>query len=183
MIPQLVDRRSGVRVQDLVVELQGVYERLVEPLGLEDWVFDLVLVADEAMEGLNGQFRGKDGRTDVLSFSYLLDEAPGQCSLAQGMGSAAKDLWVDRLAQPDSSGPGALIGEVILAPDFVTQRCKEKGWPPENEFPLLVVHGALHLLGWDHKGDLETEMMRKLEEDRLSVCGLSHPLRTEEGFI
>ncbi len=53
----------------------------------------------------------------------------------------------------------------------------------EQEFPLLVIHGALHLLGWEHEDELETEMMRNMEEERLTVCGLPHPLRKNEGLI
>jgi len=123
MILRLVDRRSGKKSGLEPWDLSAPWpdlRTLVEGLGKEDWHVDLVLVDDRAMAELNGDFRGKPDVTDVLSFSYLEDEGPGQPDLAAYGAGARHDLW---WADPPSAGgaPEA-VGEVILAPRFVADR-------------------------------------------------------------
>ena len=77
---------------------------------------------------------------------------------------------------PENDTTG-VVGEVVLAPGFVTERCRRKGWPLEHEIPLLVVHGILHILGWDHASEAETVAMQAVEEEILFARGLPHPLR------
>jgi len=178
MILRLVDRRSGKKSGLEPWDLSAPWpdlRTLVEGLGKEDWHVDLVLVDDRAMAELNGDFRGKPDVTDVLSFSYLEDEGPGQPDLAAYGAGARHDLW---WADPPSAGgaPEA-VGEVILAPRFVADRCTRKGWPVEAEVPLLVIHGCLHLLGWEHETPTDTEAMRDIEQDLLQAADLTHPLR------
>ena len=72
---------------------------------------------------------------------------------------------------------GPTVGEVVLAPGFVADRCQDMGWVLEQEIPLLVVHGILHLMGWEHVGNDEVEAMQKVEEGILAAAGLPHPLR------
>ncbi len=180
MISRLLDRRSPPNCEDQVVHQLDLFSRLVADLGCPHWVFDLVLVEDEAMARLNYQFRGKQEVTDVLSFSYLLEGGPSACDLSRGQGGAFLDLWVDPLAVTGHDGESPQIGEVILAPCFITTRCRQRRWTVEDEFPLLVVHGGLHLLGWDHQNDGQTKAMRDLEQKYLATCGLPHPLRQEE---
>lgn len=180
MILRLVDRRAKPDPLDLVVSQLNLFEDLVKELGCPHWVFDLVLIDDEAMVQLNEQYRGKEGVTDVLSFSYLMEVAPGPCHLNGGCSGAYHDLWVDPLSDPGSESEQQQIGEIIVAPSFVSNRCRQRQWSVKNEFPLLVVHGALHLLGWDHQTEDETRGMRDLEKEFLAVCGLPHPLQPEE---
>ncbi len=180
MISRLVDRRLKFDDQDLVVQQLGLLGDLVAPLGHPQWAFDLVLVEDEAMTELNGQYRDKDGVTDVLSFSYLLQEGAGPCDLKAAEGGAFHDLWIDPFSQAGLEENLQQIGEIILAPSFVKHRCQQRGWPLVEELPLLVVHGSLHLLGWDHQNEKETRAMRELEQKYLTACGLTHPLLPEE---
>ena len=150
---------------------------LVEPLGRPDWSVDLVLVDDKAMAGLNEGFRKVSGVTDVLSFSYLLDTGAGEPDLARGRGHAFNDLWLDTLSVTREDVPAQAVGEIVLAPGFVAGRCREEGWAPEHEFPLLVVHGVLHVLGWDHISDPEAVAMQAVEVVILAAGGLPHPIR------
>ncbi len=180
MILQLVDRRARPDGDDLVVRQLTIFKKLVAGLGRPHWAFDLVLIDDESMTQLNDQYRGKDGVTDVLSFSYLLNEGTGPCHLSGGVDGACHDLWLDPLASPGTGEEQQQIGEIIVAPFFVAERCSQRQWSLENEFPLLVVHGALHLLGWDHETEEEAQQMKDLEENYLKSCSLPHPLRPEE---
>jgi len=76
------------------------------------------------MRGLNAAYRGKDKPTDVLSFE--LDE------------------------RPDPSGP-PLLGDVVISVDTAARQAAARGVPLDAEVRLLLVHGILHLLGYDHE--------------------------------
>ena len=145
-------------------------------LGRPDWGCDVVLVDDGIMAGLNEEFRNVPGVTDVLSFSYLQGAGSGEAVLKRGQGHAFSDLWLDSLVTEEESGQTQVVGEVVLAPRFIVDRCGEKNWPENHEIPLLVVHGILHILGWDHEGERETAAMRNVEAEILAVEGLPHPL-------
>lgn len=167
----LVDRFAGAsRLEDPFRDARR-WNELVKELGHPDWRADLVLVDDDAMARLNEAYRGKAAVTDVLSFSYLLEIGQGDPALAQGRSGAAQDLWLDPFETTGDS-----IGEILLAPDFVTRRCRERGWPIEHELPLLVVHGCLHLLGWDHEEAQQGARMRAVETRLLEAAGVPHPL-------
>jgi len=150
---------------------------MVKTLGRPDWAVDVVLIDDETMAGLNREFRQKDGVTDVLSFSYLQVSGPGDPDLPGGQGHAFRNLWLDTLVRDHENESDRTVGEVILAPGFVAARCRERGWALDHEIPLLVVHGILHLLGWEHTSDKESEAMRTVEVGVLASAGLPHPLR------
>lgn len=186
MILNLVDQRSfaggpegtgrgGAWVRDNF----GLLTLLAAQVGPADWAVDLVLVDDARMAGLNEGFRGADGVTDVLSFSYLAAADEGRADLAAGVGHAAHDLQLDagEAEAAALSGAPPVVGEVILAPDFVGARCEANGWPIGLEFPLLVVHGLLHILGWDHQEEEERQAMQDIEEAVLAGHELAHPLR------
>jgi probable rRNA maturation factor len=154
----------------------GLLSRLTAGLGRPDWGCDVVLVNDEVMAGLNQEFRNVSGVTDVLSFSYLQNTGEGEAVLQGGQGHAQADLWLDSLATDQDKGQTQVVGEVVLAPRFIVDRCAERGWPENREIPLLVVHGVLHILGWDHRNEGETKDMREIEAGILAGEGLPHPL-------
>ena len=181
MILEWVDRRAGpetVMFEDFDERFRkDLLAGLAEPLGQPGWAVDVVLVDDESMAGLNEDFRKVPGVTDVLSFSYLQDTGPGLPDLARGQGCAFTDLWLDTLSVTREDGAAVTVGEVVLAPGFVADRCRMKKWSLEHEIPLLVVHGILHILGWDHANEGEAEAMQVVEEEILAAGGLPHPLR------
>ncbi len=148
------------------------YAELVAPLGRPDWHAELAWVGDETIRDLNARFRGRDETTDVLSFSNLVAAGPGSPALAEGEGGARSDLWWEAGGEPE----GGAVGEIVIAPGFVAERCAERGWDFAAELPWLVVHGALHLLGWDHMETAEASAMQTAERDALARCGRRHPL-------
>lgn len=178
MILSLIDRRRfpAAAAAAALHAPWPVLTELAAAVGPDNWRIDLVLVDDEAMIGLNRDYRGADGPTDVLSFSYLLEAAPGGRApdVRVGERGARHDLWVD----PLDAGAGAAFpaGEVVLAPEFITGRCRERGWAPDHEMALLVVHGCLHILGWEHDDEADRRAMMDLETAVLRGCGLPHPL-------
>ncbi len=172
----LVDRRVVCPVlPELVGEQWSRLVRLATSIGGAPWQVNVVLVEDEEMAAINRQFRGGHGVTDVLSFSYLAVEGSGEPHLKQGCGCAPTDLWTGDF--DGCPGEGGAVGEIVLAPDFVVTRCRANLWAVEEEFPLLLVHGCLHLVGWDHEQTAERAAMRDHETRILAAEGLPHPLR------
>ncbi len=174
---ELVDRRGGVPSSDPwagAAKRWPLLAALGADLGAPDWTVDVVLVDDAAMADLNRRWRGGEGVTDVLSFSYLEETGSGEPALAAGRCGAARELWLS----PEARTAGLpAVGEIVLAPAFVFERCTYMGWDPDREWPLLVVHGLLHLLGWEHATDAARDIMQVRETEVLGRAGLVHPLR------
>nr|MEE4268957.1 rRNA maturation RNase YbeY [Candidatus Krumholzibacteria bacterium] len=154
---------------------RGLVQELATDIGPPSWKVDLVLVDDNRMVELNKEYRFKDGPTDVLSFSYNLEEHSSQGSLAKGQYHAACNLVLPFEVEHD--GDHALVGELVIAPEFVTTRCHANGWSVAAEFPLLVVHGLLHIMGWEHDTAEKKSAMQDLEEEILAAHKLTHPMR------
>lgn len=108
------------------------------------------VVDDKVMRKLNRQHRGVDGTTDVLSFTY--DDA-------------------DFPARDDKSGHD-LLGEIVISAPKVKKQAKEAGRTIKAEFALMVVHGTLHLLGFDHCTESEERKMFALQQDILMEQGI-----------
>lgn len=108
----------------------------------------VALSDDETVRGLNAQFRGKDKPTNVLSFP-----AP------TGMGP---------------EGPQAL-GDIVLAQETIEREAAEQGVPAAHHLQHLIIHGLLHLLGFDHETEAEADEMEGIEIDVLSTLGIANP--------
>jgi probable rRNA maturation factor len=138
----------------------------------------VVLVDDDEMAELNRRYRNRPGPTDVLSFTYLAPDGDGECALAAGVGRAFRDLWLATPSEPAESR-WEVVGEIVLAPAYVTERCGRHGWDTTLEWALLTVHGSLHLMGWEHATAAGRRSMRAAEVELLALRGLDHPLRHE----
>lgn len=103
----------------------------------------IAIVDIAEMTALNEQHRGKVGPTDVLSF-----ECDDLCAVFG----------------PDEP---IIIGDVIIAPEVAETQAAEYGHTVEEELNLLLVHGILHLLGYDHIEDADDEVMRAREQSIL----------------
>ena len=112
----------------------------------------ITLVDDDEMASWNSRALGKVGPTDVLSFPVE--------SLRPGEVPAVV---------PD--GPPLLIGDVVIAPDYVRRQAGEQGSDADDEIALMVAHGVLHLLGYDHQNDPEAEVMEAREREILAAVG------------
>lgn len=108
----------------------------------------LVLSDDARVRGLNREWRGKDAATDVLSF-------PGGDFAAQG-------------------GPRAL-GDIVLAFETAARDAAGAGAPLTAHASHLVIHGLLHLLGYDHAALGEALAMERLESEIMTRLGLHDP--------
>jgi probable rRNA maturation factor len=70
-------------------------------------------------------------------------------------------------------GPPLLVGDVVIAPDYVRRQAVEYGTGADDEMALMVAHGILHLLGYDHQEDVDAELMEGRERDILATQGRS----------
>ena len=117
----------------------------------------LVLADDALVQTLNRDYRDKDKPTNVLSFA-LLDDL---------------DDTDDVLARDE--GMPILIGDVILAFETVQREAREQGKSVGDHLTHLVIHGVLHLLGYDHQSDPDADRMEKLETSILARMGIADP--------
>ena len=102
--------------------------------GLADCELSLTLTTDRAIRRLNRDFRGIDTATDVLSFSQI-----------EQAGAAPLD--------PDSvtNSPGLPVGDVVISIDTALRQARESRVSPAARLRRLLIHGFLHLLGYDHE--------------------------------
>ena len=114
----------------------------------------VVLTSDEEVRSLNAEWRGKDKPTNVLSFPQ----------------AEADDL--DDVEQP---GPELMLGDIVLARETCIREAEDKALPLPAHAAHLLVHGTLHLLGYDHGDDQAAEDMEAREVRALARLGLADP--------
>lgn len=141
------DERSGPGTPDVDVDLDGLASLLARALAAEGVPAgaeaSLTLVDADRIAELKAEHLDGDGSpTDVLSFPIDGADGPGTDS---GAGPADASDW--------------MVGDVVLCPSVAAAQAPEHAGTVEDELALLVVHSALHLVGWDHVTDTErTEM-------------------------
>lgn len=114
----------------------------------------ILFTNDEAMRDLNRTYRGKDKPTNVLAFANL-EAAPGASAMS-----------------PPSE---LLLGDVVLAFETVRQEALASDKPMAHHVSHLIVHGVLHLLGFDHQKAKEARTMEALERTALARIGIGDP--------
>lgn len=111
----------------------------------------VALTGDAEMRILNRTWRGKDTSTNVLSFPA-----------------------------DDEIGDPSFLGDIVLAYETVLTEARERSIPIEDHVAHLVVHGVLHLLGFDHADDAQAEQMESLERTALASLGIADPYAEPE---
>ena len=135
----------------------------------------VVLTGDAAIAKLNAQWRNKRGPTDVLSFPA--DDRPRR----GGVPACAKPASAGRTAKARAKrdeGRPALLGDVVVAYGVAVRDSRAEGKPLGDHLAHLVVHGTLHLMGYDHDSDDAAERMEALERRILGTLGLPDPYRS-----
>lgn len=134
-----VANESGTEVDE--VGLAALARHVLSTMGISPLAeLSLMLVTEDAMERLHVQYMGEAGATDVLAFA--------QDDLSSGAPVSGSD-----------EVPEALLGDVVICPDFAERQARTQGHSLETELHVLCAHGVLHLLGYDHADpDEEREM-------------------------
>ena len=104
--------------------------------GAKTDTFSVAFVTDDSMWRTNWAFRGKDSTTDVLSFPHVPDDF-----------------------DPDKNN----LGDIVISADQAAKQAGENGVTLENEIRQLILHGVLHLCGYDHETDSGEMDARELE--------------------
>ncbi|MGI9481307.1 MAG: rRNA maturation RNase YbeY [Hyphomicrobiales bacterium] len=109
------------------------------------------LANDDEVRQLNHEYRNKDAPTNVLSFESRV----------------AADGWSAEMPRP--------VGDIILGYGVVSREAAEQGKSLESHLCHLIVHGVLHLVGYDHQDDMAADKMEELEVKILAALGIENP--------
>ncbi len=148
---------------DIAALAEIATDAALERVGLEPSVFEISLLAcdDARITTLNADFRDKPKATNVLSWPS--DER-----------AAAMDGEMPLAPQP---GPDNELGDIAIAYDTCAREAAEAGKPMHDHTIHLLVHGTLHLLGFDHERDRDATLMEGLETEILGKLGIPDPYR------
>jgi probable rRNA maturation factor len=150
---EVVNRQRRVRIDR--GRIAHLADQALEAVGRPDAAITVAFVRDAAIRRLNRDYRGKDISTDVLSFPAEQD-MPAAAGLAQ--------------AGRVEDGPGGYLGDVVISADKAVSQAQESCYSFEREVSELVIHGVLHLCGYDHETDqgemnrMELKLRRRLLE-------------------
>jgi probable rRNA maturation factor len=152
------DEQSDIAV-DLPRWLRLARLVLAEERAPVDAEVSLIFVDEPAIADLNARFLGGTGPTDVLSFPIDDDHVPsGRQPDVGGRGPGATGDPVD---------PPVVLGDVVLCPSVAARQAPEHAGTVDAELALLVVHGVLHLLNYDHAEEAEAATMQRRERELL----------------
>lgn len=146
-----VDAMRWVRLARMVLDEQGVRG---------DAELSMLFVDEKAMSDLNERFLGREGPTDVLAFPIddeLIESGRQPDQGGRGPGSPA-----------EPSDAPILVGDVVICPRVAERQAKEHLITLDDEMALLVVHGVLHLLGFDHEESDDAEAMERRERELMA---------------
>lgn len=118
----------------------------------QDVEVTLLFVDESEMSSYNERFLDRQGPTDVLAFPV-------------------EELIPGVVPDHDPQGPPLMLGDVVVAPAYVRRQAAEHGVTFEDEMALMVTHGILHLLGYDHIEDDDAERMEARERELLAKAG------------
>ena len=147
MATEVVNRQRLARID--ARRIARIADATLAEAGRSDSKLTVAFVRDRAIRSLNNKFRANDRVTDVLSFR------------SGNTGNAAAGIYFDK------SGPEEL-GDVVVSTDSAQRQAAEAGHSFDREVDELVIHGVLHLCGYDHETDggqmnrLELRVRRKL---------------------
>lgn len=147
--------------------LRRIGDHAIRAEGLSgDYQILLILTDDVGIEAINREQRGICAPTDVLSFP----------SVRYGPAGTARN-HPKRLRQEYDPDTGCMhLGDIVLSLERAQEQAQEYGHSLTREIGFLVVHGLLHLLGYDHLSDEQRVAMRAMEEEIMKTTGLSRDL-------
>jgi len=139
--------RLGAGTRYPTAALRRIAETLLRAVKQSRAELSIALVGDREMRPLNAKYRKKNQTTDVLSF-FVVD---------QPMAGAK------------------ILGDVVISVEQARRQAKERGKTLKSELVTLLIHGILHLLGYDHESDADADAMERLERTILARVGVPDP--------
>ena len=136
-------------------ELHSLALLVMSEEGFPDEAEVTLLFVDEGeISSYNERFLDRTGATDVLAFPV-------------------EELIPGIVPDTDPQGPPLMLGDVVIAPSYVRRQADDMGVAYDDEMALMVTHGILHLLGYDHVDDDEARRMEERERELLAKVGRS----------
>lgn len=159
--PRSISGHDVVVVDHQPTSLSGPFDALARATlvdcGFPDRTEVSIHVVDvETITLRNLEAFGKNEPTDVVSFPV-------------------EHLTPGDVPVPAEGAPPLILGDVFIAPSIVEQRAVERGDDIESAQALMVVHGVLHLMGYDHADDSDAELMEAIEARVLATHGYTRP--------
>ena len=145
----------------LIVDIQmaSASEEAPDPQSIERWIgaaigdqrgsteLSVRIVDAEEGQALNEQFRGSTGATNVLSFPF----------------------------ENESPEPLPLIGDIVICAPVVAKEAREQNKALNAHWAHMIIHGVLHLLGYDHQNENDANLMESLETEIMQGLGFPPP--------
>lgn len=167
MLEVAVQQEVGWPEADWEATAQGAVAEAIRQSPYADWLSRSLMIEvsvrltdDAEVRRLNREYRHKDAPTNVLSFPMV------QPDLLEGLAN--------------SDDGEVLLGDIVLARETCAREAEEKSVAFADHAMHLIVHGTLHLLGFDHMGDSEAETMEAIERDVLATLGIEDPYAVRE---
>jgi probable rRNA maturation factor len=153
----LLNRQTRITVD--TPRARAFVGRLRRALRLRGHDFNVCLVDDHQMRRLNAAYRGRPHSTDVLSFS-----------------------WSDRGRGANGRGLRGFLGDIVISAEAARRNARREGQSTANELRWLMLHGLLHLLGYDHDTDQGEMTARELAlREQLRIAGVPSPKKKRRG--
>ena len=145
--------------KDLLMWASSAYRKVSQISSRSDSQMTIRLVDEEEITQLNNDYRGKNKATNVLSFPFENDfpEMPQ-------IGAEDDDLMAFNL-----------LGDVIICHSVIVKEAQMQSKSVYDHYAHMVVHGVLHLCGYDHQDDLEAQTMEQLEVEILAQHEIANP--------
>jgi probable rRNA maturation factor len=156
----VADRQRAVSLS--AATIRNIAATTLSAEGVAAAQISVALVSNAEIHDINRRFLGHDYPTDVVSF--LLD-----CEIARG---AADRSSAKSSRQPRGTGK-RIEGEIIISAEYATDEAARYGWSPASEMTLYLVHGLLHLCGYDDLSAAEKRRMRRREKQILARLGIA----------
>jgi probable rRNA maturation factor len=144
---EVVNRQRLARID--ARRVAALADATLDAIGRKGANLTVAFVRDRFMKALNNEFRGTDKATDVLSF-------------------LSADAHANSNDQDVTEGYSEHLGDIVISTDTALKQAVDAGYPLAHEVDELVIHGVLHLCGYDHQADrgqmnrLELKLRRKL---------------------
>ena len=159
-----MNRQRTVRVARR--PLETFLRRVEDEAGLGDSDVTVCLVSDAEIARMNEAFRKKKGPTDVLSFPTG-DGGRGRARKRKNVYTEDAEGTESRRRKRGSRATESYLGDIAIAPETARRYAKKNGRSLNNELRVLILHGVLHLMGYDHETDrgemnrIEQKMRRR----------------------
>jgi len=158
-------RRSGVETPVPIQSLARLCARALTAAGAPSPAsLGLILSDDRELAELNRAHMGHEGPTDVLSFPLL---PPAAFPAHDDQDPDVRRNLATEFALPPGGRPH--LGDIVVSVERAVAQAPDQGWSAADELSQLVVHGVLHICGWDHARPAERDAMRDFERVLLTA--------------